>query len=254
LGDLFVNSVLNPRWVSSVRKTGRNLLAQMGFAIMIIGCEIFFWLLLSMAAETRNLPKTKLVRISNDGMIRLWDVQRGLLIRTLKGHTNIVFSLAFSAEGQALVSGSSDQTIKIWDTATGNCTQNLPQRNRIFPIALSPLTREPPSTQLIASPTDNFHVQLRGLASGEQIQEFPCGNDLVYSLAFSPDGTCLACGSGDRTITLWDTQTGECLQTLQGHQGTIWAISFDAAGQTLASASFKRFGSGISQQGSVCKP
>jgi pimeloyl-ACP methyl ester carboxylesterase len=42
----------------------------MGFAIMITGCEIFFWLLLSMAAETRNLPKTKLVRISDVNRFR----------------------------------------------------------------------------------------------------------------------------------------------------------------------------------------
>jgi WD40 repeat protein len=164
-------------------------------------------------------PHCKLLASAgNDAIIRLWDWQAGTLLRTLQGHTNIVFSMAFSADGQYLVSGSSDQTIKIWNVSTGNCIKTLPHRNRIFPIALSPGDGHQPITQQLASASENCRVQLFTLPKGEVQQEFDCGQNNVYALAFSPDGKQLACGGGDRTITLWDLQSGQCSQTLQGHQ------------------------------------
>jgi WD40 repeat protein len=55
----------------------------------------------------------------------LWDVCTGQLLKTLQGHTNQVWAVAFSPDGQTLASGSSDETIKIWDIETGKCLQTL---------------------------------------------------------------------------------------------------------------------------------
>ena len=59
----------------------------------------------------------------------------------------------------------------------------------------------------------------------------------VSWICFSPDGRLLASGSDDQTIRLWDTETGACLHTLQGHTGMIDSISFSPDGQTLYSGS-----------------
>jgi WD40 repeat protein len=46
-------------------------------------------------------------------------------ITTLEGHSGSVWSVAFSPDGRRLASASRDQTIKVWDTATGSCTTTL---------------------------------------------------------------------------------------------------------------------------------
>lgn len=51
---------------------------------------------------------------SRDGTIKIWDLATGKLLRTLTGHSEVVLSVAISPDGQTIVSGSDDKTIKIW--------------------------------------------------------------------------------------------------------------------------------------------
>ena len=60
-----------------------------------------------------------------DVSVQLWDWAQGTLLHALSGHTNCVYSLAFSPDGKTLASGSMDQTIKLWDTATGQLRETI---------------------------------------------------------------------------------------------------------------------------------
>src|SRR5687767_1828584 len=57
----------------------------------------------------------------------------------------------------------------------------------------------------------------------------------VNSVAFNAQGEMLASGSDDRTVKLWETQTGKLLRTIEGHQGVIYSVAFEPQGDTLAS-------------------
>jgi WD40 repeat protein len=59
----------------------------------------------------------------------------------------------------------------------------------------------------------------------------------VSGVAFSPDGTLLASGSFDKTIKLWNPQTGECIRTLVGHTKAVLSVAFSSDGKCLASTS-----------------
>lgn len=64
-------------------------------------------------------PDGKYVAAGNgDGIVRIWDVRTGQLVQRLKGHTGIVYGVAFMPHGKGLVSGSKDSTLKYWNIAS----------------------------------------------------------------------------------------------------------------------------------------
>ena len=62
----------------------------------------------------------------------------------------------------------------------------------------------------------------------------------IWSIAFSPDGKTLASGSWDKTIRLWNPQTGKRISTLRGHTQRVWSVAFSPDSKTLFSSSFDK--------------
>ncbi|WP_442948512.1 WD40 repeat domain-containing protein [Nostoc sp.] len=119
-------------------------------------------------------------------------------LHTLMGHSHIVGSLAISADGKLLVSGSWDQTIKIWQLETGKLLHTLKgHRDRVYAIALSP------DGQIIASGSADKTIKLWHLETGELLGTFTGHGNIVTALAFTASGEMLVSGSLDKTIKIW---------------------------------------------------
>jgi WD40 repeat protein len=156
---------------------------------------------------------------------------------TLRGHRGKVYSIAFSPDGQLLVSGSGDETIKLWDSSTGKLIHTFNRgwwsghSNLVSAVVFSP------DGQMFASASWDKTVKLWSLYTGRwrhALSEYP---HVANAIAFSPDGRLLASGGSATTIKLWDVQTGQLLRQLRGHSRLIQAIAFSPDGQTLASGS-----------------
>ena len=155
------------------------------------------------------------------------------LIRTLKGHTDDVESVAFSPDGQTIASGSSDKSIKLWNSQDGRLIRTLKgHTGRVRSVAFSP------DGQTIASGSDDNTIKLWNSQDGSLIQTLTGHTHWVWSVAFSPDGQTLASGSSDNTIKLWNSQDGRLIRTLTGHSRDVWSVVFSPDGQTLASGSW----------------
>ena len=77
--------------------------------------------LLAVSDGESDLPHYKLLPTA----IILWDVATREEVRWLRGHTNSIWALAFSPDGKTLASGSADQTVKFWDTASGQLRETI---------------------------------------------------------------------------------------------------------------------------------
>jgi WD40 repeat protein len=166
------------------------------------------------------------------GEIKLWEVASGSLVRTLSGHTDRVWSVAFSPDGRLLASGSWDTTIKLWEVASGSLVRTLSGHTEsVWSVAFSPDGR------LLASGSEDDTIKLWEVASGREVRTLKGHISWVRSVAFSPDGRLLASGSYDKTIKLWDVASGREVRTLSCHTSYVNSVAFSPDGRLLASGS-----------------
>ena len=155
---------------------------------------------------------------------------------TLKGHTSTVTSIAFSPDGNTLVSGSHDNTAQLWDMQTGRHKATLTRHTGwVTSVAFSP------DGNTIASGSYK-QIRLWEVQTARYKATLTGHTTQVTSLAFSPDGNTLASGGGDgdQMVHLWDARTGKHKDTLTEHTGDVTSLAFSPDGNTLASASYNQ--------------
>jgi WD40 repeat protein/predicted Ser/Thr protein kinase len=154
-------------------------------------------------------------------------------LMTLKGHSGDVSSVAFSPEGDQIASGSTDNTIKLWDAATGQEVLTLKgHSHEVYDVAFSPGGRR------IASGSRDHTTKLWDAATGQEVLTLKGHSNIVGSVAFSPDGGRIASGGRDNTIKVWDAVTGQEILTLNGHSNAVYDVAFSPRGRRIASGSF----------------
>ena len=125
-------------------------------------------------------------------------VQKLAVLRTLIGHTDEVWSVAISADGKTLVSGSKDQTIKVWELSTGKEMWTLRgHTDNAHSIAISA------DGQTLVSGSWDETIKVWELSTGKEMRTLRGHIHHVTSVAISADGQTLVSGSWDRTIKVW---------------------------------------------------
>jgi WD40 repeat protein/serine/threonine protein kinase len=170
-----------------------------------------------------------------------WQRQTHLEIKTLRGHSGGINSVAYSSDGQRIVTGSFDGTAKLWEADSGGELLTLKGYNSvIWSVAISP------DGQRIVTGSDGRTATIWGTASGKVLQVLKGHTSAILSAAFSPDGLRIVTGSGnpedytpsvDHTAKVWEAATGKELLTLKGHSNGINSVVFSPDGQRIITGS-----------------
>jgi WD40 repeat protein len=161
------------------------------------------------------------------------DLPDAALRRVLTSHTGDVTAVAVSPDGSWLASGSQDDTVRIWDVATGQLRTTLKSRRTRH---VNAVTVSPDGSWLAAGGEDGA-VRIWDVATGQlraALKSRKPGG--VRTLVVSPDGSWLAAG-GWRKARIWDVATGRIRATLAGHTDLIYAMAAAPDGSWLASCS-----------------
>ena len=180
-------------------------------------------------------------------------LENASVVCTLTGHSNSVNSVAISPDGQILVSGSDDNTIKIWQLSTGQELRTLTgHSDSVNSVVISP------DGQTVVSGSSDKTIKIWQLSTGQELRTLE-GDGLINSLAISPDGQILVSSSHTvvrsdyfdwksytvvrgndyntiNKIKIWQLSTGQELRTLKG-DCLINSLAISPDGQTVVSGS-----------------
>ena len=191
-----------------------------------------------------------------------------------------MLSICLSLDGRWALSGSEDDTLRLWDVAAfcvrgdagfcappmvsrvtsaervlaaraefdkaiGGARQTLASGDYVAAIELARTARAISGfgrTREVLQLWAELarHCKRRGLRDSWQVRTFAGHSGAVRSVRLSPDGRWALSGSRDRTVRLWEVATGRCVQTFEGHADDVTSVSFGPDGRSALSASLDK--------------
>ena len=207
--------------------------------------------------------------------VTVWDVKNGKVLKQLEGQEGYIEALAVSPDGNYLLSGSDQATLKLWNipegreittfsgtaapiyalAVSGDGTMiaasgadkvirvwerksgklRMQLQGSAYPVAALAFT--PDGRSLLSSGGHYSHGEMKlwDLATGQERWEMVGHTDFVSAVAISPDGRFALSGSHDYTMVLWDLVDQKRLHTFSGHSDLVEAVAFSEDGRYAVS-------------------
>jgi DNA-binding beta-propeller fold protein YncE len=148
----------------------------------------------------------------------------------VRGHSARISGVAVTPDGKRVVSASDDNTLKIWDLASGRELRTLTGHTwGVTAVAVTP------DGKRVVSASDDNTLKIWDLASGRELRTLTGHTGCVGAMALTPDGKRVVSGSDDDRLKIWDLASGHELRTYAGHLHPK-AVAVTPDGQRAVSA------------------
>lgn len=180
---------------------------------------------ISFSPDLRTLASS-----GRDGTVRIWEVATGKNIHTIPEHFGEFHCFVWSLDGRTIIAPHATPIICVWDSKTGELQKT------ITPDWLFSATdmASSPDGKTLAISTSGMFAYVHHKETG-QAMELKGHTNRVSCVAYSPDGKTIATGSKDRTVRLWDAQTGQLKRIFIRHKAEITSLAFSPDGKMIAS-------------------
>ncbi|MDJ0579604.1 NB-ARC domain-containing protein [Crocosphaera sp.] len=170
---------------------------------------------------------------TDDGIVRLWDIEKGKFKKNfIHNHNDWIRSLAFSPNGDTIASGSEDTTICISDVKTGKHLHTLRGNNGgVWSIDFHP------ELPWLLSGEMGFNVRIWNFKSGECLRVGQGHSQEVKPITYSPDGKILAVGTNQGIVYLKDSSDGKTQAEMLTNKGNILCLDYSPDNQIIIGGS-----------------
>jgi hypothetical protein len=178
----------------------------------------------------------RVVSASNDGMLKMWDLESGRVLTTFKGHKAEIGECLVTPDGHRIISASWDKTLRVWDL--GNNRRSVTLKGHADWVTACAIT--PDGCRVVSGSKDGI-LKVWDLESGRELATTVEGDvDWVTACAVSPDGSHVVSASVNGTLNVWDLDSGHVFALPEGHDHVINACAVTPDGRSIISASSDR--------------
>jgi WD40 repeat protein len=172
-----------------------------------------------------------------DGTVRLWDPTTGKEVRRWVVHESGVRALAFTRDGTGIRTVDSAQIARNWDVHSGKELSAARKVGLPAEVNVAHCAAFAPDGQTAALGYPDGGIRLYDVKSGKELRVIGRHPEIVWSVAFSPNGKTLASSARRHGIVrLWDVATGRMVRSYPGHAGGVSRVLFSRDGQRLLAA------------------
>lgn len=157
------------------------------------------------------------------------------LIRTIKGHTEIINAVAVTADNQYIISGARDNQIKVWNLETGKEEFTFTgHKKEVTSLAVTS------DGKILISASADERIKVWDLIEKKPIMTLNLHYAPVTSVVLTPDEKELISSSDDGTIKIWNLETGANIHSIKAHKAEVKSVTITQDGEKIISASFDK--------------